>query len=324
MNPCEKIKTVIDKSIGCSVSFTKSEWVHIRECKACWKYYNRSIELERLFASGGKSSLYPSEFELARIGKFISSYEPFNNLNFVSKNREWVQKIWNQTFCCRLAFGIATALIIGTALIVHFANSDKTNHVVAESMERKSVVHSEAFAHLGSIKALQNSSEPTVSARDIAEKTFFAVRAVCQTQNGEIWSLSEKPGPQEVAACPINGEIDFAYTANRAGYLYVFVIDPAKNLKWLVPQADKSEQYFIAKADELTPLKFFLNCSKSYSAFSLGGKYEVTFIKTETKWPLNKVFQFAKSFRNFSENILFGVQVNHLSVYFNPITEDHP
>ncbi len=319
MDPCKKIKIVIDRSIGCDVSFTKSEWVHIRECKACWEYYNRSIELERLFASGGKSSVYPSEFELARIGKYISSYEPVSSIKFVSQSREWIQKIWNQIFGRRLVYEITAALLVGTILITYFTNYDRdvhdSNRIVAENgIEKKSTVHSGAFAYLGATKAFQGSSNSIISARNVDKKMHFTVRAVCQTQDGKIWSLSEKPGPQEAASCPLDGDIGFAYTTSKSGYLYVFVIDPAKDLKWLAPNMNGTEQYFIAKTDELTPLKFFLNCSKDYSKNLLGGKYEVTFVKT--KWPLDIVFQFARSFQNSSNDI----QVNHLSVYFRPVT----
>lgn len=54
----------------------------------------------------------------------------------------------------------------------------------------------------------------------------LAVRVFCEVErpsgNHEVLSLSERFGPGEVRSCPPSANVHFAYSSDRAGYLYAF------------------------------------------------------------------------------------------------------
>jgi hypothetical protein len=108
----------------------------------------------------------------------------------------------------------------------------------------------------------------------------LAVRAFCQVSqpDGQGWvrSLSNRPGPLEVATCPSTARVRFAYRSSVGGLLYVFARLEGEQLEQLAGPAEGGA-WVVAAASDLSPLEITLA-----PGFSRGnGSATVYFVRSE-------------------------------------------
>jgi hypothetical protein len=94
------------------------------------------------------------------------------------------------------------------------------------------------------------------------EGPVLAVRSFCETVDLSgrplIRSLSEDPTPQELASCPADGVLRFAYRTPRPGFLYALARTSSGEVLWLIPQQADDKPIRIQAAASLTPLPLVL------------------------------------------------------------------
>ncbi len=87
----------------------------------------------------------------------------------------------------------------------------------------------------------------------------LALRTLCTTPSGSalrVHSLSNKPGPNEVSACPLGSTLEFVVQADEGGFLFI-AHEEEGQLHWLLPDDQQGAKGFkIEASHRLVPSHF--------------------------------------------------------------------
>lgn len=214
---CSRAQRLIGRAFveqALPVPAARALWDHLRQCQSCRARYDRVLSLERLLEGQDPPALAPSGLELSLVeGLALSAAQP-------------------EPARADRPLGAGLLLRLGAALAAV------------------------AVAVLLGFLLWPRPDLFTFQARH-AGQPGLGVRALCALTDvrGELLvrSLSADPGPQELASCPAQGRLSFAYVAPRPGYLFAWAGPDEAELRPLLPSSAAASAEQVPASARLQP-----------------------------------------------------------------------